>query len=550
MRANDLRVGEFLDFATGTGSITFRGRRMLLYDADAMGTLRRELIETLGRNATRGLFTRLSYANGYRDAETLRGLFPWESREEWYKAGPVLQGFEGKAAVVRTEFRRSASGDLSEIEIEWDDSHEAAQHLRQFGETGEPVCWALVGHAGGFFSACLGDEIYFIERACRAAGAAHCVAVGKRRSVWGPEQRATFDLYEAATLRNELARLEKALELHRKAASRLERSSSRWRDLAERLKGAGAPVVRSRQMREVLDLAMQVASGTSTVLLHGESGTGKELIARWIHARGPRSRGPFVAVNCGALPEPLLESELFGHVRGAFTGAVSDKQGLFEEANHGTLLLDEIADTPSAIQVKLLRALQDREIRRVGATRSMKVDVRVIAATNREVERLVASGRFRRDLYFRLNVIGITIPPLRDRREEIVPLARLFLRRFSDQMRKSVLSISSEALGRLTAYPWPGNVRELENVVERAVLLTTRDCITVAELPPSVRAGTPAPGLGTAQAPRSLKELEKQAILFALERHRGNRSRAARELGVSFRTLLRRLKTYHSDLES
>jgi len=271
---------------------------------------------------------------------------------------------------------------------------------------------------------------------------------------------------------------------------------------------------------------------------------GKELVARWIHDQGPRARGPFVAVNCGALPEPLLESELFGHVKGAFTGAVSDKAGLFEEAAHGTLFLDEIADTPLAIQVKLLRALQSRDIRRVGATRSNKVDVRVIAATNRNVDQAVASGEFRRDLYYRLNVISIAIPPLRERRDDIVPLARLFLERYDGKREKPVRAISADALDLLTSYPWPGNVRELENVIERGVVLTSGERLTVADLPPDVRAGRAALGLASPSAPTKLDALQRQAILFALERHQGNRTRAARDLGISHRTLLRKLKAY------
>jgi two-component system, NtrC family, response regulator HydG len=251
-------------------------------------------------------------------------------------------------------------------------------------------------------------------------------------------------------------------------------------------------------------------------------------------------------VNCGALPEPLLESELFGHIRGAFTGATSDKKGLFEEANHGTLLLDEIGETPPAIQVKLLRALQEREIRRVGATASSRVDVRVLAATNRNLEQAVGRREFRRDLYYRLNVINIAIPPLRERREDILPLARLFMERYASALHKEIRAISAEALDLLTAYPWPGNVRELENVIERAVVLATRDRITVAELPPAIRSGEVASAFGDLTEPRTMKELERRAILTALERHRGSRTRVATELGISLHTLWRKLKTYQA----
>lgn len=299
-------------------------------------------------------------------------------------------------------------------------------------------------------------------------------------------------------------------------------------------------------MRDVLDLADRVAGVDTTVLLTGESGTGKELVGRLIHSRSPRAKGRFVAVNCGALPEPLLESELFGHVRGAFTGAVNDKKGLFEEASHGTLLLDEIGETPPAIQVKLLRALQEREIRRVGATTSIKVNVRVLAATNKNLEQAVARKEFRRDLYYRLNVINIAIPPLRERREDILPLARLFMEHCARALRKEIRAISAEALDLLTAYPWPGNVRELENVIERAVVLASHDRITVAELPPAIRTGEVASAIGDLAEPRSLRELERRAILTSLERHRGNRTRMAKELEISLHTLWRKLKAYQT----
>lgn len=254
-----------------------------------------------------------------------------------------------------------------------------------------------------------------------------------------------------------------------------------------------------------------------------------------------------MAINCGALPEPLLESELFGHVRGSFTGAVSDKKGLFEQANHGTLLLDEIAETSPAIQVKLLRCLQEHEIRRVGATTPIKVDVRVLAATNKDLEQAMARREFRRDLYYRLNVINIALPPLRERREDIIPLARLFLGRFAQAQGKEIRAISAEALDLLAAYPWPGNVRELENVIERAVVLATRDRITVADLPSEFRTGQVSVDLGDLGQPRALKELERRAILAALERHRGNRTRAAAELQISLQTLWRKLKAYRME---
>jgi transcriptional regulator with PAS, ATPase and Fis domain len=296
-------------------------------------------------------------------------------------------------------------------------------------------------------------------------------------------------------------------------------------------------------MRDVLELVERVASTDTTVLLTGESGTGKEVLARLIHERSRRREAPFVGVNCGALPESVLESELFGHVRGAFTGAVADKRGLFEEAHRGTLFLDEVGEMPPAIQVKLLRALQEREIRRVGATKSVKVDARIVAASNRNLEEAVNRGDFRRDLYYRLNVITVRLPPLRERREDIVPLAQFFLRRHARAQGKKIGAISGEALERLVAHPWLGNVRELENVIERAVVLTTRDRITVAELPAALQA-LPSSERVDIGAPLPLAELEKRSILAALERNQGNRTRTAKQLQISGHTLWRKLKAY------
>jgi DNA-binding NtrC family response regulator/predicted hydrocarbon binding protein len=544
MRADELRIFELLDFRAGEGIIGFHGRRMVLYDADAMGILRRELVDTVGRPVARGLLTRLGYANGYRDAHTLKELFRWDSPEEWYKAGPVFHALEGKAVAIQTRMSGLADGGRPEIEIRWENCHETEQHRRHLGPATEPVCWTLTGYASGYFSACLGDEVYFIESECCATGHAYCRAIGKTRAGWGKELEPYLDYFKASSVQDKIARLEQALRLHRQAVSRQKRETERWKSLAQRVQGPGAPVVKSRAMRDALDLVERVAGVDTTVLLTGESGAGKELMARLIHDRSSRAKGPFVAVNCSAIPEPLLESELFGHVRGSFTGAVSDKKGLFAEANHGTLLLDEIAETPPTIQVKLLRALQDREIRRVGATTPIKVDVRVLAATNKNLEQAVARKEFRRDLYYRLNVINIAIPPLRERREDILPLARLFMDRYASAQGKDIRAVSAEALDLLTAYPWPGNVRELENVIERAVVLATRDRITVTELPAAFRTGEVTPLFGELPEPHSLADLEKRAILVALERHRGNRTRAAKELQISLHTLWRKLKAY------
>jgi DNA-binding NtrC family response regulator len=310
---------------------------------------------------------------------------------------------------------------------------------------------------------------------------------------------------------------------------------------------ASGLIGRTPQMIELYKEIARVAPTSSTVLIVGESGTGKELIARAIHAHSPRAGSPFVAINCGALTETLLEAELFGHARGSFTGAIADKKGLFEEAHGGTLFLDEISETTPALQVKLLRALQEGEIKRVGETRPRHVDVRVIAATNRDLEEEVRAGRFREDLYYRLSVVTLRVPPLRERREDIPLLAASFLRRALQRTART-LAFSPAALELLMAYSWPGNVRELENSIEYAVIHARGGLIMPEDLPERIRSAVPhlrrARTATTWEAQLfqdlpSLEELERRYVLYVLEAVKGNRSRAAEILGIDRRTLYR-----------
>jgi two-component system response regulator HydG len=275
--------------------------------------------------------------------------------------------------------------------------------------------------------------------------------------------------------------------------------------------------------------------------VYGESGTGKEFIVRMIHDQSSRAGQAYVSVNCAALPEPLLESELFGHVRGAFTGAVRDKIGLFESATAGTLFLDEIGEMAPTIQAKLLRALQEGEIRRVGGERSIRVNPRVIAATNRDLRAAVEAGGFREDLYFRLSAFVINVPPLRDRREEIPVLVQQFVRAAAKQLKKDVRGVSAEAMTLLMNYRWPGNVRELEHAIQRGVILSQGRSVTVRELPPEVRSGTPG---RSEDDTLNLDENEEKVIRLALERFRWNRRRTAKALNISTATLWRRMKRY------
>ncbi|MCC6664224.1 MAG: sigma-54-dependent Fis family transcriptional regulator [Polyangiaceae bacterium] len=308
---------------------------------------------------------------------------------------------------------------------------------------------------------------------------------------------------------------------------------------------------RSPAMRAVLDLVDRIAATKTTVLITGESGTGKERVARAIHDRSDRRSGPFMVVNCGALPEALMESELFGHEKGAFTGAQTRHRGLFREADGGTLMLDEVGELPASLQVKLLRVLQERSVRAVGATQETTVDVRVLAATNRDIEAEVARGAFRQDLYYRLNVIRVGLPPLRDRREDIPLMAERFLRRFSSEMGKDVAGFSADALRALERYSYPGNVRELENVIERSVALAGARSIGLGDLPAEVAGAASAPAGEILTLPPEganldelLNEVERRLLLSAIDRTAGNRTAAAKLLGITFRSLRYRLSKH------
>lgn len=303
----------------------------------------------------------------------------------------------------------------------------------------------------------------------------------------------------------------------------------------------------SPNMREVYALAGQVAATHTTVLITGESGTGKELLARAIHHASPRTNGPFIAINCASIPESLLESELFGFEKGAFTGAEREKPGRIELAEHGTLFLDEIGDMPKSLQAKLLRVLQERSIERLGSTRSVEVDVRIIAATNQNIHALVQNGRFRDDLFYRLSVFPIHMPPLRERGDDIPLLALYFLKRFAEEMGKGVRSISAEALNQLRSYAWPGNVREFQNVMERAVILCAGDTLEVGDILPGPQKGSAIPQSFRALIPAggiSLDEVEKGLICAALEISGNNQVRAAQLLKISRNTLRYRMEKF------
>jgi DNA-binding NtrC family response regulator len=365
-------------------------------------------------------------------------------------------------------------------------------------------------------------------------------AYGTVESAVSAMKQGAFDYITKPFNRDELRiTLERALKMRR-----LEKENVRLRaEVIDRYR-FDAIVGNSEKLREVIALAGRVAPSDATVLVTGESGTGKELLARGIHYSSGRSEGPFIAVNCAAIPENLIESELFGHVKGAFTGAVRDREGKFELADGGTLFLDEIGDLRVDLQAKILRALQERTVDRVGGVKQIDLDVRVIAATNKDLEREVREGNFREDLYYRLSVMILQMPPLRDRKDDIPVLAEHFLRKFSPGQ---TVRLAPETLALLTGYGWPGNVRELENVMERASILKQGDTIRREDLPEKlIRKATGASEilLNLPEEGLSLEELEKDLITKALEKHKGNQTRAAEYLRITRPTLIYRMEKY------
>ncbi len=544
-----VHLAELLEFRPDQGVIRLHEQRVVILSAAAMGLLRKELLDTLGAATTRRLLLRFGFADGYHDAVNLRERYGWDDARDGLRAGATLHTLAG---IVRAEIR-STSHDADtgrfELEMVWHDSYEAEQHVHHYGVGTAPVCWSLVGYSSGFASACIGKEVYFRETACVGAGARTCTAIGRDADSWGADIAGIRADFQTAAVGPEIERLSKAVSRRMKELDRrervLERRERELNLLRERVTRHAASrhfVAGSAAMQDVLELAARVAPLDTTVLVFGESGTGKEFLVRLIHDESPRAGAPFVSINCAALTEPLLESELFGHVRGAFTGAVRDKAGLFELAGNGTIFLDEVGEMPPTLQAKLLRALQEREIRRVGGERIIKVQARVVAATNRDLRAAVDAGSFRQDLYFRLAAFIITVPPLRDRRDDIPLLVHEFLSRAATRMKKDVTAVSADAMTALMQYPWPGNVRELQHAVERAVILANTSSLRRRDLPPEV---TGATRLRQQVDTLDLQQNERMMIERALETFGGNRRRAAEALNISTVTLWRKMKQYN-----
>ena len=558
---SDADLRNLVRFSTEDGRIWLSSQRMLLLHSASLIALRREMMNTVGPAHTRRLLMRGGYASGERDALLARQIRPTGSLFDMFAIGPQLHRLEGAVRATPQVFDVDEEAGRMRCEVRWDHSWEAEAHQREWGPQSEPACWMLLGYASGFTSAFFRRRVLFKEVQCAACGHSHCLIEGRFEHEWPDGEQMARD-YDPDSM---LVRID---DLH----SQVEALRTRLQPTDQH----GPLLGHSRAFQGALDLLQKAAPTQVTVLLTGETGVGKERFASAMHTMSPRAAKPFVAVNCAALPAELIESELFGAEKGAFTGATSARMGRFERANGGTLLLDELGELPLAAQAKLLRVLQSGEVERLGSVKPIKVDVRVIAATNVDLEKAVEEGTFRRDLLYRLNVYPIRIPALRERVDDIELLAMHLLQKFSALHGKPVAGLTDQAISALRSHQWPGNVRELENLMERGLILTAPgELIEVSSLFPQWSDGgrttVDARGFLTstqdakagAEEPQSssfydamqsqglsLEALEDGLIQEAVQRAGGNLAAAARALGMTRPQLSYRLSRLRDRKES
>lgn len=541
MKTSQLDLRELLTFQNPQGSsFSFLGQRAYLVDAASEGLKRKEMLSTFGQEITRTIETRSGFAHGWRVAEAIEKQLPeaWAEAKQG-KLGPLVSEMYGFGEIISNQRTDGLNGKPL-VEAKFKHSLEAEQHLLLIGPSDESICWRLAAFASGYVSRVQGQPVYFIETKCQAKGDDHCCFIGKYPEQWGTDITHHLSYYKGTSV-------EKICDdLHKKITEAEKKLHNLKRDIAYNLKncdsGGCYPVAKSQGMQRVKELALHVAKTPASILVTGESGVGKEKLASMIHKNSDREQQLFLAINCGALTETLLDSELFGYKKGAFTGADKDRIGLFEEADGGTLFLDEVGELSTTMQVKLLRVLQEKEIRRVGENKARPVNVRIISATNKNLEEAVSSGAFRQDLYYRLKVIEINIPPLRERTDDILPLARCFMESFAKSLDKKITGFDYQTADLLLMYKWPGNIRELHNAIEHAAVLCRSTQIMTEDLPMEIRHASFNPS--TANGIKSLDHIEKEYILSALKELSDNKAQTAKELGISLATLYRKLKQY------
>lgn len=541
-----------LRFNIDAGQIWLDENRMLLLHTKAFGALRRELLEALGARAAQGMLLRMGFVAGQQDADLAVKLYGEGDNYDVFRIGPELHAFEGVVKSVITESRIDWAAGSFFGEVRLDNSWEAESHMQHFGVGDDTACWSVAGYASGYVSRFFKRFIVFRETQCVCRGDDACMLVGKPAECWGDDPY--LDHFQPERPGTPMRDIEEELV--------------KLRGVLRETPGAGKLVGNAPSFRAAFGLMSKAAASPINVLLLGETGVGKEVFARWLHEHGDRSDKPFVAVNCGAIPQDLIESELFGVQKGAYTGAQQSRPGRFERADGGTLFLDEVGDLSLSAQVKLLRVLQTGELERLGDDKTRKVNVRLVAATNVNLQQAIADGRFRADLYYRLATYPVVIPPLRERASDIPLLIAALVDKYAPVYGKTFAGVTDRAMQALMNHQWPGNVRELENLIERAVLLAPAG--GQIEVDHLFVGGAPAIGQG-AEVDRhgqvgNVEQIERERIYetllhegFDLEAHEarllelavrranGNLTHAARLLGITRRQLAYRLKQTGQD---
>lgn len=537
-----------LKFSFETGEIWLGENRMMLMHVAAMGAFRNEIIQSLGLERARGLLVRLGYASGVRDAELAKSLPSNDCPEAGIMLGPMLHSFKGMVRVEKRKLEMDIPNGKFAGEFVWENSWEAQTHLQEFGVGTDAECWTQVGYASGYVSTFVGRPVIFKETQCVCKGDHNCYIEARLLEHW-EDSEDYLKYYKPENIAGRLIDLQEEVVSLRASLNKTALPAS--------------VIGESETFKEALGLASTAAAKPITVLLLGETGVGKEVFAHWIHDNSDRATQPFVALNCAAIPNDLLESELFGVEKGAFTGAQQARPGRFERANNGTLFLDEVGDLTPAAQVKLLRVLESGELERLGDIKTRKVNVRLIAATNVNLQQAVKDGKFRADLYYRLNAYPVNIPPLRDRKADIPLLLEAFIKKYALLHNKRIAGVTDKAMKMLMTYTWPGNIRELENMMERGVLLTASDEMIelkhlfagVADLLPDEVELSPQGRVNTQSKSSinnlieemikdgiSLENCELMLMEAALKKTGGNIAKAAELLGVTRRQVAYRLE--------
>lgn len=544
-----------LRFSLRDGRIWLDTQRVTLIHISTLNSLRMELIASLGMTKARGFLTRMGYASGTRDAKLARKLRPNHTIKDAFLVGAQLRALQGVSAMKPVKLDIDAATGRFYSEFSWHDTFEEKDHTSTHGISDSPVCWMQVGYASGYASAFTGQTILFKEVECSGSGDQECRIIGKPLAEWDDIDDDLRAL-QPELFTNQFSDRKKIRSIT-ETPPKGNSDDTRWHEMI----GVSTGFVTA------CHLLKKVAPTSATVLFLGDTGVGKEQFARALHSIGPRANKSFVAINCAAIPENLIESELFGVEKGAFTGAIRSRPGRFERANGGTLFLDEISTLSLHSQIKLLRVIQEREVERVGDISTHKVDVRLIASSNVDLWQAVEAGDFREDLLFRLNIFPIHIPPLRDRKDDIPLLMDHFLRLYSRIHNRPVVGIMEDAVDALYEYDYPGNIRELENLIERAVILAEhgspiershlfagRDRSSKLNMLKINSSGTlssesnETPKVDNTYLERflnygtSLEEMEKKIIVEAVEKADGNLAAAARMLGMTRPQLAYRLK--------